>query len=372
MCNSPLHAFDTGYFTEKGGKAYRICSGDTYVINKPVNDLPWGKITTRRLYSNKPSNQYSDVLLRDYVDIPCGKCMQCRLDYTRAWAIRCYLESLDWTENYMVTLTYDNEHVPKGPTGNLTLNPKDVELFMKRLREHQERKHNRQIRFFLAGEYGGDDEYTDNKGVKRKGTERPHYHFIAYNLNCNDLIPFFRNEFNQQVYLCPEIAKIWGKGQVTVCECNWNTCAYVARYILKKQKGSEAEEYYNQKGIVPEFTRMSRSPGIAKAYYDAHKEEIWKGDEIVIRKQKIDERYQLTEEVVRVKPPKYFMQLYELEEPDMAESLKQFRKEQAKASKEMALMRTTMSEQEYLAEAERRLLKKIKNIRHEMFKEAEG
>ena len=374
MCNSPLRAFYTGYRTETGGKAYRICPAETEMINKPIPDIDNNTISTRRLYSNKPNDIYSDWLLKDYVEIPCGKCIQCRIDYTRTWAIRCYLECLQWEHNYMITLTYDNEHVPKNGE-KLTLQQEDFQKFMKRFRDHWDRKHDWKyiddnqpgIRYFNAGEYGGSDEYTDTKGQKRKGTERPHYHFIAFNCPLYDLKPFFRNEFNQQVYLSAEIEQIWGRGQVTVCEANWNTCAYVARYILKKQKGPDAEQYYTDLGIQPEFTCMSLKPAIGKKYYDEHKYEIFEKEEIIIRKKHIDKRYQLTEEIVRVKPPKYFTDLFALEEPDIVEALKKHRKICAKENKQMMFSRTSMDVHEYLAQAERKLQQKMKNIRHQMF-----
>lgn len=379
MCNSPLRAFYTGYNTEKGGKAYRICPADTECINKPIPDIDNNTISTKRLYSNNPKNLYTDWLLNDYVEIPCGKCLQCRIDYTRTWAIRCYLESLQWEHNYMITLTYNDQNIQKSEkTGKYTLYKKDFQDFMKRFRDNWARHHDWKhidddiqpgIRYFCAGEYGGADEYTDTKGQKRKGTERPHYHFLAFNCPLFDLKPFFLNEFNQQVYLSAELEQIWGCGQVTVCEVNWNTCAYVARYILKKQKGPDAEEYYNELGIVPEFTCMSLKPAIGKKYFDEHKHEIFENDEIVIRKQRIDERYQLKEEIVRVKPPKYFVDLFALEEPDFVEALKKHRKICAKENKEMLLSQTTLDANEYLANCERKLSEKIKNIRHKMFEE---
>lgn len=46
--------------------------------------------------------------------IPCRKCIGCRIDYSRDWANRGYLESKKSpNSNYFVTLTYDDEHLPK-------------------------------------------------------------------------------------------------------------------------------------------------------------------------------------------------------------------------------------------------------------------
>lgn len=49
-----------------------------------------------------------------YMDMPCKKCVGCRLEYSREWANRCMMESLCYPKNsnWFITFTYDNEHVP--------------------------------------------------------------------------------------------------------------------------------------------------------------------------------------------------------------------------------------------------------------------
>lgn len=44
--------------------------------------------------------------------VPCGRCVGCRLDYSREWADRCYLESLTKSPNWFITLTYDDLNLP--------------------------------------------------------------------------------------------------------------------------------------------------------------------------------------------------------------------------------------------------------------------
>lgn len=44
--------------------------------------------------------------------IPCGRCIGCRLEYSRQWANRCMLELQYHDSAYFVTVTYDDEHVP--------------------------------------------------------------------------------------------------------------------------------------------------------------------------------------------------------------------------------------------------------------------
>lgn len=51
----------------------------------------------------------------DFKYIPCGKCIGCRLDYSRNWANRMIME-LDYHEDaWFITLTYNNDYVPHNP-----------------------------------------------------------------------------------------------------------------------------------------------------------------------------------------------------------------------------------------------------------------
>ena len=64
--------------------------------------------------------------------LPCGKCIGCRLEYSRQWALRAVSEANLYDDNCFVTLTYDDDHIP--PDGNLR--KKDLQLFIKRLRKN--------------------------------------------------------------------------------------------------------------------------------------------------------------------------------------------------------------------------------------------
>ena len=44
--------------------------------------------------------------------IPCGRCIGCRLERSRQWAMRCVHEAEMHDENVFVTLTYDDDHLP--------------------------------------------------------------------------------------------------------------------------------------------------------------------------------------------------------------------------------------------------------------------
>ena len=90
------------------------------------------------------------------IAIPCGGCHECRLSKSREWADRMMLE-LDHSKTAIfATLTYSPDFVPISMLDDndeciFTLDKRDVQLFLKRLRKRFEP---REIRYFLSGEYG--------------------------------------------------------------------------------------------------------------------------------------------------------------------------------------------------------------------------
>ena len=72
-----------------------------------------------------------------YTTVPCGKCRECKMDYAKQWANRMVLEAQDWPKNLFFTATYNNENLPfDSSSGMPTLDKRDVQLFMKRLRKY--------------------------------------------------------------------------------------------------------------------------------------------------------------------------------------------------------------------------------------------
>lgn len=243
-------------------------------------------------------------LIRQRQIIPCGKCIGCRLEYSKEWATKGCLEAEYYSENWFLTITYNENHLPEAgtmidpktgeelgqnPFG--TLKSEDMTLFIKRLRQYYERKYNHKgIRYMVCGEYG-------DKGA------RPHYHAIMYNLPLHNIYFHQYNENHETLWRCKELEEIWGKGLIVAAEVNWNTCAYVARYITKKVGIPTQEEYYKCLGVNPEFFRMSRKPGIGRQYFEDHKDDIYSKDEIIVKK--------YNGGLMKVKPPKYYDKLYD-------------------------------------------------------------
>lgn len=259
----------------------------------------------------------------EYTIIPCGNCIGCRLEYSREWANRGYLEAKCWEQNWFVTLTYDENHITvleetetkRGFTfinegdWNGTLVQEDLTQFMKNLRQIMKRDYNEDgIRFMACGEYGSEG-------------ERPHYHLILFNCNL-PIETFFESRIiNKEVYYRNKIIeRAWTKGISNISEASWNNIAYTARYITKKINGKLSDEYYCEKGQKKEFFRVSRMPGIGEIYYQEHKDEIYKYDCITIKNK---------QGTISCKPPKYFDSLYEKENPEAFKKIKERRKKQA-------------------------------------------
>lgn len=172
--------------------------------------------------------------------------------------------------NYFVTLTYDDENLPhipgpglNGPFREPTLRPEDFVLFMKRLRH----KHPG-VRFYQCGEYGDD-------------TLRPHHHAILFNCQFTDLKSLSsRARGARALYWSKELEDTWQQGMCSVGEVTFQTAAYVAKYVTKKITGERAEAHYY--GRLPEYSTMSRRPGIARAYWDTYKGDIFPADEVIV------------------------------------------------------------------------------------------
>lgn len=181
------------------------------------------------------------------VVVPCGKCLGCRLDKAKEWAVRCVLESLDYVDNSFITLTYDQKHCPSKCV------KKHLSLFMKRLRKaHPEIT----IRMFGCGERGSEN-------------HRPHYHAIIFGYGFLDR-EFFKVENGSAVYRSKELEKLWPFGISSVGDVNLQSCAYVARYSQKKIS----------KSFDDEFLLMSRRPGIGFRWFMKNKDKIYLSDHV--------------------------------------------------------------------------------------------
>lgn len=175
--------------------------------------------------------------------VPCTHCMPCRYNRRRLWQNRLLLESMKHAESCFLTLTYDDKHLPAGGT----LVPRDVQLFMKRLRKKIRDEDIylagdgepwfRKIRYYFVGEYG------DN-------SLRPHYHAALFGVS----------PFHTQL-----VQEAWGKGHVMLGDLTPHSAQYIVGYVTKKMT---AKDDPRLNGRYPEFARMSLRPGIGAVAID--------------------------------------------------------------------------------------------------------
>ena len=209
--------------------------------------------------------------------LPCGQCLGCRLDHAKMWAIRCMHEAQMHEDNCFITLTYADDFLPS----DRSLHVEDLQKFFKRLRK---RFGDKQVRYYACGEYG------DKHGP-------PHFHAILFGVDFPDKKFWFRTPHGDRVYTSEILQKLWPDGISCIGACTLESCGYVARYVVKKFKGRNADKHYQELGITPEFVVMSRRPGIAREWFEKYKSDVFPNDFVVTRDGK------------KVKPPRYYENL---------------------------------------------------------------
>lgn len=327
-CYHPLKAFQVG-LTINNKPDYFITSYEAHHVELRNNQSPVVAYTDF-------VSPYSSKAIYDFIEVPCGKCIGCRLAYSRMWADRCLAEATLHDSSFFVTLTYNDDFLPLSEYidaegtyhKSMTLVKRDMQLFMKRLRKNY--KYDNKIRFFLAGEYGS-------------STARPHYHAILFGLNLDDLVLYKKTPLGFNLYTSEFLNDCWQKkGYVIVAEVTWETCAYTARYILKKQTGS-LSHFYDDYNIIPEFTLMSRKPGIAKDFYTLNKNKFLLEREVDVSTPKGGRKIRST---------KYFDKFLDVEYPQEREDYRDSMKKHMEVIKQKKLQQTDLSYLDMLAVAE--------------------
>lgn len=239
-------------------------------------------------------------------EVACGRCEGCKLERSRQWAIRCMHELQSHDDSCFLTLTYRDEELIYGGAEHGILVPRHLELFWKRLRK----RFKKPIRYFACGEYGDK-------------SNRPHYHAVVFGLDFEDK-KLWSSEDGINLYTSDSLDMVWSHGMCTIGSVTFESCAYVARYIMKKRLGWMGQ-YYQAAGIVPEFIRMSRGGrsgkgGIASEWFDKYETDVFPHDEVSIRGG------------IKCKPPKYYLRRYEKTHPLTYEDIRQARIEAGSAN----------------------------------------
>lgn len=244
----------------------------------------------------KKSEGYYDLP----VQIPCGKCIGCRLEHSRKWAMRAVLEAQTHSENSFITLTYDDDHLPDDGS----IHKEELQKFFKRLRKALQ---NDRIKYLACGEYG--ESYS-----------RPHYHSCIFGHSFPDR-QLWTVQNGNKLFRSPLLEKVWDKGHSLVGDFTFETAAYVARYVTKKLTG-EFKQFYEWYDLQPEFALMSRGgrtgKGLAREWYDEYKQDVLTTGRIIIRND------------LQVAMPRYYDSIVAIENPEVLETLKSERRKHLK------------------------------------------
>lgn len=244
----------------------------------------------------------------EYLRLPCGQCTGCRLDRSRHWATRCMHEARQHDQKSFITLTYRDEELPMG--GTLILS--HWQNFMKRLRKHVKKYHGQTLKFYHAGEYG-------------EQFKRPHYHAIIFGWAPVDA-ELLQMSGDNPIYRSATLESIWGHGFASFGDVTWASAAYVARYCLKKINGPKAEQIDPVTGlrpydridprtgdiceVLPEYSTQSN--GIGKSFVQKYLSDVYPHDEVIVNGHP-------------TRPPRYYDSLYERDNPDSMEEIKERR-----------------------------------------------
>lgn len=256
----------------------------------------------------------------DSFAVPCGRCIGCRLERSRQWAVRMMHEAKMHDDTCFLTLTYDDNHLPIDGS----LSKRAVQLFLKRLRQ---RFSDRKIRFFACGEYG-------------EQFQRPHYHLCLFGIDFSDKVFYTRrngnNYFNSAV-----VSVLWPFGFNVISDLTFDSAAYVARYCTKIISGACADEHY--RGRQREFALMSRRPGIGMPWLEKYGlTDAWQHDEVVVNG-------------IACKPPRYYDTKLEQFDPELYARVKDARRQRflSAASDDTSYARLRVKEKCMLAKFKR-------------------
>lgn len=185
--------------------------------------------------------------------VPCGKCLVCRKNRAREWAVRLQHEAEYYQQMCFITLTYKDELIPI-LQDELTLWKNDLQKFFKRLRKNS----NAKIKYFACGEYGGK-------------TGRPHYHAIVFGWRpeLSDTNKIGRKH-GTDLYSSSILTELWPYGHNAVGGVSQRSIYYVTGYLLKKLNKQ------NRGTKAPEF--MTASQGMGLQYAEQYSEIIRKAD----------------------------------------------------------------------------------------------
>lgn len=185
-------------------------------------------------------------------EFDCGVCPECLKKRASRMMVRDVAEASCHKDNCMITLTYDSfiydddGKIIGERVSDRSVDKRDVQLFVKRLRQHVWRRYKRRIKYRVSAEYG-------------KRTGRPHYHMLIFGFTFPDAVYFRDSDRGNTIYQSAALTALWGQGICTVDSKHVN--AQIARYVSKYTSKDHGRS-------VDTFSLCSQGIGIEKLYRD--------------------------------------------------------------------------------------------------------
>lgn len=281
------------------------------------------------------------------LDLPCGKCADCRAAKAEEWAVRCTHEARQHSHpdgssnNSFLTLTYSDEGLAqrqkKEGTDPRTLSVRDWQLFAKRLR-----KTVGPFKFLMSAEYG--------EGAKR----RPHYHALIFGQDFSNDRTLWRTKDGRTAFRSPTLEKLWPSGFHDIRPMVPANINYVCQYVRKKLDGPKGEldneriDYQTGEvtTVLPPFALMSRGGrtgrGIGAAWIAKNAQDAFPTDFLII-------------DGKRKRVPRYYLEQTKKNDPDTAHKVRAKRAKAATKQQRPENYHQLMKNREVIQETQRTL-----------------
>ena len=232
---------------------------------------------------NKYSKEFAPFQL------PCGKCISCRLEYARQTAVRCIHEAQMHEYNCFVTLTFNNENI-----GSNRLDYAHFQKFVKDLR-------NNIFQRLLDEMFPGLSQVSQRNlwrglpkerrdglygkvkigvfGVGEYGTEngRAHWHALIFNWRPKDATLKYISERGDRVYYSKSLEELWGRGIAEFGQVTFESAGYCARYSAKKLTFGHDGEHDKEP-----ISRRSCRQAIGKSWIEKYWKDVFNHGYIVL------------------------------------------------------------------------------------------
>lgn len=282
---------------------------------KPIRGVRYADGTIR-LKKGVPDHRIFGGGQKPELELPCGRCMDCKIRRSQDWTTRATHESQLHEKTSFLTLTFSDDGLGlrelQRDTHPFDLDVRDWQLFAKRLRKELHKRRMGTLRYFQVGEYGEQE-------------LRPHYHALIFGQDFREgLTAQWKDDQGHPVWTSEIVEKCWPYGFHEIKEMVPETISYVCKYVQKKlyghQKTKALERVDSHSGecvtVRPELASMSRgrgeNKGIGHGWWRKWGQEVFPDDFVILKGKKTP-------------VPKYYFKQLEQENPELAEAVTKLR-----------------------------------------------